>query len=189
MHLSRDVLKSMIAQNNLITGFADLDGQLTANGIDTRLACIIEILDGGKLAISKANNKTPKLGRAFILKGYEDRLEGYDIKEKNVVDSGIVKLERLRPYFVITCEKVNTPNNLMLQIAPRTSLFRLTQSLLGCGLSEAGYQGFLTFMMVSLLDSEIELGARFAQLSFIKLEGEAHYEQQKQANYQGGKLF
>lgn len=189
MHLSKDILKSMIVEKGLITGFADLDGQLTANGIDTRLAAIIEILDGGKLAVVKTNNKPPKLGKAFVLKGFEDRLEGYDIKEKHIVNSGTVKLERLRPYFVITCEKVDTPSHLMLQIAPRTSLFRLTQSLLGCGLSEAGYQGFLTFMMVSLLDSEIELGARFAQLSFTELKGEAHYEQQKESNYQGGKLF
>jgi len=189
MHLSKDVVKKLIVDQNLISNYSDLDGQLTANGIDARLAAIVEIVDGGRLAISKSDHVAPKLGAAVVLKGFEDRLQGYDIKDVQVVDDGVVKLDRLKPYFVVTCEKVNTPGNLMLQIAPRTSLFRLTQSLLGCGLSEAGYQGFLTFMLVPLLDSEIQLGARFAQLSFIKLEGESHYEQQKESSYQGGKLF
>lgn len=189
MHLSRDVVKKLIVEQNLITNYSDLDGQLTANGIDARLAAVVEIVDGGRLAVSKGDHIAPKLGSAVVLKGFEDRLSGYDLKEVQVIDGGVVKLERLKPYFVITCEKVNTPNNLMLQIAPRTSLFRMTQSLLGCGMSEAGYQGFLTFMLVPMLDSQIELGARFAQLSFIKLEGEAHYEEQKESSYQGGKLF
>lgn len=189
MHLSRDVLKKLITEQNLITNFDNLDGQMTANGFDARLAAIVEITDGGRLAVNKADHLPPKLGSAVVLKGFEDRLQGYDLKEVQVVDTGVVKLDRLKPYFVITIEKVNTPNNLMLQIAPRTSLFRLTQSLLGCGLSEAGYQGFLTFMLIPFLDCEIELGSRFAQLSFSELKGEAHYEQQKESNYQGGKLF
>ena len=189
MHLSRDVLKKFIVENNLITDFHDLDAQLTANGLDARCAAIVEIVNGGRLAVSKSDNVPPKLGSAVVLKGFEDRMQGYDIKDVQVVESGVVKLERLKPYFVITMEKVNTPNNLMLQIAPRTSLFRLTQSLLGCGLSEAGYQGFLTFMLVPFSDCEFELGARFAQLSFSELKGEAHYEQQKESSYQGGKLF
>jgi deoxycytidine triphosphate deaminase len=189
MHLSRDVVKKLIVEKNIIANYSDVEAQLTANGFDARLAAIVEISDGGRLAVSKSDHLPPKLGSAVVLKGFEDRLSGYEIKDVKVVDAGIVKLERLKPYFVITCEKVDTPSNLMLQIAPRTSLFRLTQSLLGCGLSEAGYQGFLTFMLVPLLDSQIELGARFAQLSFIRLDGEAHYEQQKESSYQGGKIF
>ncbi|MEM3154221.1 MAG: hypothetical protein QW165_01490 [Candidatus Woesearchaeota archaeon] len=189
MHLSKEMVKKLILEQNAITNYSDIEGQLTANGFDARLAAIVEIENGGRLAISKKDHVAPKLGSAVVLKGFEDRLSGYEMKDVQVVDTGVVKLERLKPYFVITCEKVNTPSNLMLQIAPRTSLFRLTQSLLGCGLSEAGYQGFLTFMMVPLLDSEIELGARFAQLSFIRLDGEACYGQQKESSYQGGKLF
>ena len=182
-------MKKMILEQNVITDYADIEAQLTANGFDARLAAIVEIVDGGRLAISKSDHIPPKLGSAVVLKGFEDRLSGYEIKDVQVAENGVVKLERLKPYFVVTCEKVNQPNNLLIQVAPRTSLFRLTQSLLGCGLSEAGYQGFLTFILVPLLDSEIQLGARFAQLVFIKLEGESHYEQQKESSYQGGKLF
>jgi len=189
MHLSRDVLRQLIVDQQLVAKYADLDGQLTPNGIDVRLAAIVEIVDGGRLAVSKADNKAPQLGTAVVLKGFEDRLAGYPIKDVQLVDEGVVKIERLRPYFVITCEEVNTPPHLMFHIAARTSLFRLTQSLLGCTFGEAGYRGFLTFMLLPFLDGEIELGSRFAQLSFSELKGEAHYEQQSQTNYQGGRLF
>ncbi len=188
MHLSKEFLKKLILEKNLITNYADLDGQLTPNGVDMRLAAIIEVIDGGKLAVSKQDNMAPKLGRAVVLPGFESRLDGYDIQEK-IVGTGVVKLHRLKPYLVITCEEVSTPSNLMFHIAARTSLFRLTQSLLGSTFGEAGYKGFLTFMLLPFADSEIELGARFAQLCFTELRGEAHYESQKETNYQGGKLF
>lgn len=188
MHLSRDVLKGLI-KNGLITNFADIDHQLTANGFDVRLAAIVEIEDAGKLAVQKADNRLPKLGKAVVLKGFEDRLEGYEIAEKQVVPNGSVKLERLKPYLVITCERVNTPSDLMIHIGARSSLFRLTQSLLGATFGEAGYAGFLTFMLLPVLNGEVELGARIAQLSFSQLSGESHYEEQKETNYQGGKLF
>jgi len=187
MHLSRQVLKSLIRDKNLVTNFADLEHQLTANGFDVRLAAIVEIKDAGKLAISKANNAPPKLGKAFVLEGFEDRLKGYEVEDIQTRES--VKLERLRPYLVITCEEVNTPGNLMIHIGARSSLFRLTQSLLGTTFGEAGYKGFLTFMLLPILDGEVELGARIAQLSFGELKGSAHYEDQKETNYQGGKLF
>lgn len=189
MNLSRDVLKQLILEKNLITNYADIDAQLTANGFDVRLAGVVEIVDGGKLAVSKADNRPPKLGRAFVLKGFENRLDGYDVKEKIVMNSGSVKLERLKPYFVLTCEEVNTPSDLMIHAALRTSLFRLTQSILGCGFTEAGYKGYHAFMLLPFMDGEIELGARFAQFSFVELKGHAHYESQKESNYQGGKLF
>jgi deoxycytidine triphosphate deaminase len=189
MNLSRDVVKQLILEKNLVTNYADIDAQLTANGFDVRLAGVVEIVDGGKLAVIKSDNRPPKLGRAFVLKGFENRLDGYDVKEKLVMASGSVKLEKLKPYFVLTCEEVNTPSDLMIHAALRTSLFRLTQSILGCGFTEAGYKGYHAFMLLPFMDGEIELGARFAQFSFVELKGHANYESQKESNYQGGKLF
>lgn len=189
MHLSRDVLKQLILEKQMVTGYADLDGQLTANGIDVRLAAVIEIVDGGKLAIDKKNNRPPKLGRAWVLKGYEDRLAEYKLHNIQIVEQASIILEPNKPYFVITCEQVNTPEDHMFHIQARTSLFRFTQSALLCTVGEAGYKGFLTFVMVPFLNSEIELGTRFAQFTFTELKGKAQYESQKQANYQGGKLF
>lgn len=189
MHLSKDVLKQYILNNNILTGYSDLDKQLTANGIDVQLAAVIEILNGGKLAINKTDNKEPQLGTAHILKGYEDRLKGYAVKEIHVHEKATIVLKKHQPYFVLTCESVSIPTNLMIDITPRSSLFRLTQSLLGCSFCEAGYQGFLCFMLLPFLNSEVELGARIAQLSFSQLTGHGNYEEQKETNYQGGKIF
>ncbi len=187
MHLSKEEVRKLIVQHELFTHYGDIDGQLTANGFDVRLAALIEVHSGGRLGAQKDRNKPPQLGNAFVWKGYEDRLKGYDVKELVVTESLIVK--PLQPYLVMSCEKVNTPSHVMFHITPRSSLFRLTQSLLGCSFGEAGYQGFLTFLLLPFLASEIELGARFAQLSFSELKGTANYAEQKEANYQGGKLF
>ena len=190
MHFSRPVLRSIIEKQKLVSGYRDLDKQLTANGIDLRLAALVEIIDGGKLAVEKSDNKMPKLGKAFVLKGYEMRLAEYGLHDiQSVEEKFSVKLDKLKPYFAVTCEEVNIPSNIMCHIESRTTLFRLTQSGLFTTVGEAGYRGFLTFMLLPFLGSEIELGSRFSQLVFTELKGEGHYEQQAQSNYQGGKLF
>ena len=189
MHLSGEVVKELIEKQGLVKKFSSVKDQLTANGFDMRLAAIVEVDEGGYLAVSKERNVSPRLGRAFVLKGFEDRLKGYDLKETIILDAEPVTLERLRTYLVITCEEVDTPKNLMFHIVPRSSVFRMTHSLLGCSVGEAGYKGFLTFMLVPFLESKIELGSRFAQLCWSELRGEGSYEGQKETNYQGGKLF
>jgi len=187
MYLSRDVLKGLIETQQLVQNYEDIDKQVTANGVDMRLAAIIEVSDGGKLAIEKVNNRPPKFGKAIVLPGFEKRLEGYQVEEL-VVGTGTIKLHKLKTYLAVTCEEVNTPKNLMFTILPRSSLFRLTQSLLGTGFGEAGYRGCMTYMLLPFADSEIELGARFAQIAFSELKGEADYEQQKESTYQGGRI-
>ena len=189
MHLSKDMVRGLILEKQLLTNYSDLDKQLTANGVDVRLAGIIEVLDAGKLAIEKSDNRLPKLGKALVLKGFEDRLDDYDVSEKSVVAAGSVKLEPLKAYLVMTCERVNTPSDLMIHAGPRSSLFRFTQSLMGLTFTEAGYKGYLTFLLFPILGGELELGARIAQLSFSQLTGESNYEDQKETNYQGGKIF
>jgi len=44
-------------------------------------------------------------------------------------------------------------------------------------------------MLLPVLDCEIELGARIAQISFTQITGKSNYEKQNESNYQGGKLF
>lgn len=188
MFLSKSFIKDLILKQDLITGFSNLEQQLTANGFDLRVAAFVEVLEGGALAVEKKNNVAPKLGRAFVLSGFEDRLQGYDITER-IIMAGSVSLKKLQPYLVITCEKVNIPKNMMVFVASRTSLFRLAQTACVNGFSEAGYEGFWAFMLMPFLDTKIELGARFAQAAFAELKGESHYDEQKEKSYQGGKLF
>lgn len=189
--LSRDHIKEMILNSKMVDGYGDVDGQLTANGFDLRAGAIIEIVKAGKLAVEKKNNQAPELGRAWVLKGFEGRLAGYDVKEVNIVEPGhAVQLSANQAYFALSMEKLNTPNNIMTKFLPRSSLFRYTQSWIEVGFGEAGYCGFLAFLLYSPIGGgSIELGSRFAQVAFAQLTGEADYLAQKESSYMGGKLF
>lgn len=191
MHLSRNELKKLILEQKIVTDYDDLDHQLTANGIDVRAGAIIEVLEGGRLAVNKKDNKPPALGAAYVLKGLEERLKDYSIKDLRVVnEKTLVRLKRLRPYFVMTCERVNVPKNMMVHNATRSSFFRFPQCFVEYGFTEAGYQGFLTFLLLPIAaGGEIELGARILQMSFCELKGEGDYSKQKESSHQGGKLF
>lgn len=188
MHLSRTAVKELIETQKLVEGYDNIDKQLTANGFDVIVCALVEIKDGGKLAIEKADNVPPKLGKAFVLPGYEDRLDNYEVEEK-IITEGFIKLNKHQPYFLVTAERFNFPDHIMGHNNHRSSLFRFTQSSLYFGFDEAGYKGFLAFMMVPFLDSEVELGSRVAAVSFVHLTGKASYESQSETNYQGGKLF
>ena len=189
-NLGRDALKALIVEKQLVKGFKSLDEQLTANGFDARLAAVIEVVKGGRLAVRKEDNRAPKLGRAYVLPGFEGRLKGYDLESTTLLaESEPVTLECGKCYLVITCEEVQMPTDVMLDIGPRSSAFRYAQVSLEATFGEAGYKGFLTFLLRANLDAEIELGSRFAQLVFSQLTGHSHYEGQRELNYQGGKLI
>jgi len=192
MHLSRPVLKEQIEKKGIVSGHGELDAQLTANGVDLRLAALVEVLEGGRIAVDKARNRAPKLGRAFVLKGFESRLDAYKDQLQEIVvlsPSEAVSLVQMRPYFAITQEEVNIPTNMLCDIKSRSTVFRYGPNDLFCTVGEAGYRGYLTFVLLPFLANELELGARFCQVLFSELRGESHYEDQKQASYQGGKLF
>jgi len=188
MHVSGPVLRQLIEREGIVSGYDAIDKQLTANGFDVRACAFVEILEGGRLAIDKKNHVPPKLGRAFVLPGFESRLGGYGVSEV-IVTEGFVDLKQHRPYFVMTCERVKMPKNMMMHTAHRTSLFRFAQSLMGFGFTEAGYEGYLTFVLVPFLDGAVEIGARVAQVSFAMLQGEGDYAQQREFSQQGGTLF
>lgn len=188
--LSRDVLEKEIKENGLVEGYERLENQLTANGIDFRLAGLVEVVKGGTLSTEKSRSVSPTLGNAWVLSGFEGVLSGLDIKKTEVLGAGApIKLKKLVPYLAISCETVNTPEKYNFKIEARSSVFRLAQGVLETAFGEAGYRGRLTFLLFTLLDSNIELGARFAQVAFSTLEGSAHYEKQKETSYQGGKIL
>ncbi len=189
-NLSRDVLKKEIIDDKLVENYEDLDVQLTANGIDFRLAAIIEVKKAGELRIKKEDIIPPVLGTAYVMEGFESVLDSLKLDKIVVHPKGTpVKIKKLTPYLVISCEKVNTKTYLNFKIECRSSLFRITQSVLETSFGEAGYRGMLTFLLFSLLDTKIDLGVRFAQIVFSTLEGSAHYEDQKESSYQGGKVI
>ncbi len=190
VNLNRDVLRKEILENTLVENYDNLDVQLTANGVDFRIAAIIEVKEAGELRINKADCRMPVLGAAHVMEGFEDVVSGLELEGVVVEPKGAqVKIERLKPYLVVSCEKVNTKENLNFKIECRSSLFRITQSVLETAFGEAGYRGGLTFLMFSLLDTKVDLGVRFAQVVFSELSGNAHYEEQKESSYQNGKVL
>ena len=76
-------------------------------------------------------------------------------------------------YLVQTAETIRTPLDLMPMVYPRSSLFRAGLLLLATK-TDPGYEGQLTFGLTNLgpFDVKLQLGARFCNIVFHKIEGE-----------------
>ena len=190
MRMSKKTLENMIKEKNLVSDYNNLDKQLTANGIDFRAAAIIEVLEAGTMRIKKEDCQKPKFGRVWVMNGFEHVVDGVSCDEKITVDEGtLVNLKKETPYLFVTCEKVDTPKDYNFTIQCRSTLFRMTQSVLATAFGEAGYRGVLTLMVVPVLDTGVDVGVRFCQIVFSKLDNESHYEEQGETNYQDGKVI
>ena len=187
--LSRTTLEKLILEKKLVENYKSLEEQLTPNGMDFRLGAIIEVEKSGTITISKERMKKPIFGKAYVLKGFEHYVDGIEVKEIISLDEGTpVILQGNKPYLVLSCETVNTPEDIQFKLEIRSSLFRFGNCILETGFGEAGYRGKLTNLLYSILGTEIEIGVRVCQLAFYQLDGKEHYEKQKQTNYQGGKI-
>ncbi|MBW6462106.1 MAG: hypothetical protein K0B07_03615 [DPANN group archaeon] len=189
--LSKETLKNLIKEKNIISDYKDIDYQITANGFDFRLAVLIEVKKAGQLRIDKNSAIKPKLGNAYVLKGFENHIK--NLKTENIIvlkEGTLIYLDEKKTYLAVTCEKLNTPENTNFEIEPRSSLFRYCQCDIVTGFGEAGYRGILTVMFKpSLPGAAIDIGVRFMQVSFNILDSNAHYNDQKENNYQGGNIL
>ncbi len=190
MFLGKKEIIERLKNDRLIEAPADLDIHITPNGYDLHVAALIEITESGKLAVDKAENTPPKLGAAFVLIGHEDCIKDLEVTKVNVLPKTFpVEIQAGVPYFLITAEKVNMPNDYIGIMEARTSLHRFTQAQLIATFIEAGYKGTLTLMLIPSLETELELGSRIAQISFAKLTSTASYDEQKETSWQGGKIL
>lgn len=189
--LSKETLINLIKEKDIISNYKDIDTQITANGFDFRLAALIEVKKAGQLRIDKKSAKKPELGIAYILEGFENHIKNIDTEQTIILKEGtLIYLDNKKTYLAITCEKVNTPENTNFEIEPRSSLFRYCQCDIVTGFGEAGYNGILTVLFKpSLPGAAIDIGVRFMQVSFNKLDANSHYENQKENNYQGGNIL
>jgi len=180
----------MILKHGLVDDYEDLEKQITANGIDFRVGAVVEVVEAGTMRINKADCDMPKFGQVWAMDGFEHVVSDIECGQKQVVPKGtLVELKKGVPYLFITCEKVNTPKDYNFTIQCRSSLFRMTQSVLATAFGEAGYRGVLTLMVVPVLDTGVDIGVRFCQIVFSKLDSSSHYELQKEASYQDGKII
>lgn len=135
-------------------------------GIDLRLGAVFKIISGG----------------AFIEAGLGKR-EG--VKTEKIKGEKVI----IKPgeyYLVSTLEVINTPNDLMPVVFPRTSLFRAGLLLLNSK-TDPGYKGTLTMGLKNLSDFDVklEMGARIANVVFFKIEGKTTLYR---GQHQGGRI-
>ncbi len=187
--ISRKELEERIKKENVISGYEDLEKQLTSNGIDVRVCAIIEVEKAGEIGITKEEHKKPLFGKMWVLEGKEKDFDNLKVSEKITVKKGVkIPLKRLQPYLVVSCEEVRCPKEWFFKIEIKSSLFRLAQMMLETAFGEADYKGKLTFLLFPTLDTSLAMGAGIAQIAFYELSSPASYEEQHTSSYQGGKI-
>nr|AIA17102.1 dUTPase [uncultured bacterium] len=177
--LGLDEVLKRVKEENLVEDLSDRE--LTnpeGVGIDLRLGAVHKIVEGG--AFIEADGPE-QLG---LRKGIQTELiKRYDPKSK---EQPFVELLPEEYYLVETVEKLNTPEDLMPVLYPRGSLFKAGILLL-CSKADPGYQGFLGFGLKNLskFPVKLQLGARFCNVVFFKIEGSAV---KYRGQHQGGRV-
>mgnify|MGYP001577116407 CR=1 FL=1 len=154
-----------IKEDNLISGLGGRDlSKPEGTGVDLRLGAVHEIIEGG--AYIEADGSAG-LGKRSGVKTKEIcHLKDGDVQDELAIKPGAY-------YLVQTAETIRTPLDLMPMVYPRSSLFRAGLLLLATK-TDPGYEGQLTFGLTNLgpFDVKLQLGARFCNIVFHKIEGE-----------------
>ena len=147
-------------------------------GIDLRLGAVYKIIQGG--AFIEADGKMA-LGKR---KGVKTELIAEFKKRARKQIEVIIKPGDY--YLISTIEVINTPNDLMPVVYPRTSLFRAGLLLLNSK-TDPGYKGALTMGLKNLSEYEVKLqmGARICNIVFFKIEGQST---SYRGQHQGGRI-
>jgi len=155
--LNRQEIEKLIKDKELITGYVDLETQLTPNGFDLTVADIFEFEAPGALDFSNKERKVPE-GKKTAPKKQKpgDKFGWWELK------SGVYKIR--------TNEVVNLTNDLIALAFSRTSLLRMgafTQH----GVWDAGFRGRGEFVLVvgNQQGIKVKQNARVAQLVFTKI--------------------
>lgn len=143
-------------------------------GVDLRLGAVYKIISGG--AFIEAG-----LGKR---KGVKTELVAEFKKGKRKQEEVIIKPGDY--YLVSTIEIINTPQDLMPVVYPRTSLFRAGLLLLNSK-TDPGYKGTLTIGLKNLSEFEVKLqmGARICNVVFFKIVGKTTIYR---GQHQGGRI-
>lgn len=157
MALNRDEINSLIKEKELISGYVDLEVQLTPNGFDLTLERIFEFDSPGAVDFSNKERLIPK-GKELLPE-----------KQKPLDKFGWWTMKP-GAYKALTNETINLSNNLIAVSFPRSSLLRMgafTQT----GVWDAGFRGKSEFILVVQNQHGIKLkqNARLIQLVFLKI--------------------
>jgi dUTP pyrophosphatase len=171
MILGIDKILELIKAEKLIEGLDEKDTNLEGCGVDLRIGELYQMQEGGGF-LYRETRKTPNYQ---LIARFE--------KEKNKK----VKLEPGKFYIGKTIEKINTPENLFGIFIPRGTFFANGILVLGFRV-DPGYKGNFRFHLVNIArrNFEIEMGARIANMIFLKIEGKTHLYK---GQWQGGRAF
>lgn len=170
--LGLDEVLRRVKEEGLLENLGDRDlNNPEGVGLDLRLGKVFKIVEGGAFieCDGEAGLGKRKGVKTEVIAEYK---EGSEIQEEVIIKPGDY-------YLVQTLEVVNTPQDIMPMIYPRSSLFRAGLLLLNSK-TDPGYQGSLTMGLKNLSEYEVKLqmGARICNMVFYKIEG-------KTVNYRG----
>lgn len=177
--LGLDQVLKRVKKKRLIENLGERDlNNPEGVGLDLRLGAIHQVIRGG--AFIEADGKE-NLGKRRGVKTKQLAEFKAGVKSQKYI---ILKPEKY--YLIQTIESLNTPNDLMPLVYPRSSLFRAGLLLLVTKI-DPGYQGFLTFGLVNLspFGVRLQMGARICNIVFHQIKGKTV---KYRGQHQGGRI-
>jgi len=155
--LNREEIKRLIEKAGLVTGFIDLDTQLTPNGFDLTAAKIYEFAGAGYIDFSNKERRLPETRELSPEKQSPNDKFGWWRLRNGV-------------YKIVTNETINLPNDLIGIAFSRSSLLRMG-AFVQNGVWDAGFSGKSEFVLVVSNPQGINLkeNSRVVQLLFTKI--------------------
>lgn len=152
MVLGSDKIFELIRDKNLIENLPEEGFIIEGATVDFRLDTV-HLHDGGGELFENSRNTGQVLG----------------VKPK---ENNIYHLHPATPYLLTTIEKVNVPDNIIMLIDTRTTMFR-SGLLLKATYTNPGYNGVLTFMAFNFTGTTIPIQHKFriAQAAFMEING------------------
>lgn len=148
----------LIREDKLLSGYIDLDTQLTPNGFDLTVAKVFAFAASGALDFSNKERIVPA-GREILPKKNNpgDMYGWWNLKKGG--------------YRVVTNEMVQLPGDLIALAFSRTSLLRMggfTQH----GVWDAGFKGKSEFILIveNPKGMKLKQNSRIAQLIFMRIK-------------------
>jgi dUTP pyrophosphatase len=155
--LNREEIRTLVSRSQLVSGYIDLETQLTPNGFDLTCAGISAFSGSGSLDFSNKERVLPRV-TPLVAK-----------KEKAGDEYGWWALKP-GAYKVATNETVRLPKDMIAVAFPRSSLLRMgvfTQN----GVWDAGFTGTSEFVLhvANPKGVRIKQNARLIQLLFTRI--------------------
>ena len=177
--LGIDELLKRVKTDKLVEGLGDREvNNPEGVGVDLRLGAVHKIIEGG--AYIEVDGKSG-LGKR---KGVKTELIAEFKPEQDSQQEIIIKSG---DYFLVTThETINTPDDLMPMVYPRSSLFRAGLLQLNTK-TDPGYKGKLTMGLTNLSQFEVKLqmGARICNIVFFEIKGKTV---KYRGQHQGGRV-